>query len=131
MEQREYEKLSRAAINPNFIEKFEELYQKTDNGFTKIQLLSMKRYLGITTEQQSVNEILPILKSELKKLKRRGLDQDTVDLLCQLWPTITPVLESESLLDNYRKRVAWRRGINNLEGCIQREKERFKGIHGL
>ena len=130
LEQKEYSQLLTVAQSTKFKETFENLYNKTSNGFTKIQLLSLKRYLGITTQEESIREIKPLLKKELKRLKKRGLDQDTIDLLCQLWPTVTPVLSSENILDTYSRRTAWKKGITKLNNCIRREKARFRSIHG-
>lgn len=130
LEQKEYEQLIKVAKTSTFKDVFEKLYKKTDNGFTKIQLLSLKRYLGIINQNEAITAIGPLLKKEFKKLKKRGLDQDTIDLLCQLWPTITPVLNSEELLKRYEKRTSWKKSIKKLNSCFLREKERFMSIHG-
>ena len=61
------------------------------------------RNLGILDDEKLNQRVVPILKEEFSKLKYRGLDQDTIDLLCQMWPTFQKVNSDNKLLKPYEK----------------------------
>lgn len=108
--------------NPTMPDNFKALIDSTDNGFTKLQQLSTARYLNWVTPQKYKQDIKQILTKEFRTLKRRGLDQDTIDLLCHLGPAIEGIIKQENLLSPYKR--MWRSSIAKLNRCFASERRR-------
>ena len=103
--------------HPTLPDGLKELMDKTDNGFTKVQQLSTARYLNWISPKDYNEKVKDILKKEFRKLKRSGLDQDTIDLLCHLQPVVEKVIVSENILKPYKRR--WKTSIRKLESCFR------------
>ena len=81
--QEEFDKLKKSLPLSSAKKLLEKSIKDTDGGFTKFQLLSTMRYMDLIDDKTLISKAKPILKKELRKL--RYLDQDTIDVLCQLY----------------------------------------------
>ena len=114
--------MKKSFVSTNTQALLETSVEKSDGGFTKFQILSTMRYLDLLNDTSFVSQAKPLLKKELRKL--RFLDQDTIDLLCQLWPTLEIINKTEDIFTRYHKK--WNKQISKLNKCIEHEKQRVR-----
>jgi hypothetical protein len=122
LDNEQFIELKKSFVSTNTQALLETSVEKSDGGFTKFQILSTMRYLDLLNDTSFVSQAKPLLKKELRKL--RFLDQDTIDLLCQLWPTLEIINKTEDIFTRYHKK--WNKQISKLNKCIEHEKQRVR-----